>query len=152
MRTVILLTFFICLCPKNTFAQCELGFNDILSSLLLSSTEFDTFVINKGFNFNSDLKKYACTSENDTYYFSNIIEQSLDGNKLTVTYSTHSKETYLLNKSQIEKTDLKFMGNNMIKNMNVFSYKHNNLDATLATETYDDEIIYYVSIQIQLTE
>lgn len=150
MKKFILLFFIFNI--NFTSAQCELDFKEILSSLLLNSTEFDTYVLKKGFYFDSELKKYVCNLDNDKYLYSNVIEQSKEGKKLTVTYSTHSKETYLLNKSQVEKTDLEFVSSNIVNNLNVFLYKHNNITATLASETYEDEIIYYISIQILLTE
>lgn len=150
MKKIILLIFIFNI--NFTFAQCEMDFKEILNSLLLNSTEFDTYVLNKGFYFDSELKKYVCNLDNDEYLYSNVIEHSKESKKLTVTYSTHSKETYLLNKTQIEKTDLKFISSNTVNNLNVFLYKHNNITATLALETYEDKIIYYISIQILLTE
>lgn len=133
-------------------AQCDLNFKDILSSTLLNPTEFDTFALNKGFDYNSDLKKYVCKSNTGKYIFDNVIQLSQEENKITVTYLTHSKDIYLLNKSQIENNGFEFIGNKIVNNMNVFGYRDKNINATLMTETVNDVINYYISIQVKLIE
>lgn len=147
MKKFSLVILFFVLNTNMTFAQCELNLKDILGSLLLNSTDFDTFALNKGFDYNSDLKKYVCLSK-DKNFFSNVIGKSLEGDQLTITYLTHSKETYLINKSQIENSGFEFVTNQIVNNMNVFLYKHGNITATLGTETFDDVINYYVSVQM----
>ena len=77
---------------------------------------------------------------------------SQEENKITVTYLTHSKDIYLLNKSQIENNGFEFIANKIINNMNVFGYRDKNINATLMTETVNDVINYYISIQVKLIE
>jgi hypothetical protein len=129
-------------------SNCEFDFKNILECSILKSNDFESYLINKGFNFNSEVKGFVCTYNNDN--ITTITRENVNGYR-TITFQTFSKGIYLLNKIQIEKV-LDYVNSSFDDNIHTLYFQKDLSRAILLTKTTDEGNLYSIIYQIPLAK
>lgn len=153
MRKLIFSIFI--LISFNLNAQCNFSFDELMDLIVSNSSEYETKILTKGYDYDSKKKVYFCFQNNDLFSITNRFQ--LD-RFYGIQYSTFSKENYLEIKKRIDEMKFSFSGEVEVptKNIKGLLYISNNIRITLFTETMDRKPIltpiYNILLQIDLLD
>ena len=142
-----ILFLFLILISFNSNAQCDFNLDDLLNLMVSNSSEYETKILTKGYEYDSKSDTYFCDLSKKPFRITKRFQ--LD-KFYGFHYSTYSKENYLDIKKRIVDMKFTFSKEVPIRNTKGLLYIANNIHITLFTETIDLVPNYNILIQIDL--
>ncbi|PWK18556.1 hypothetical protein [Xanthomarina spongicola] len=124
--------------------KCNLSFDQLVNVLSYSQVEFDTFVLENGFSYNSIDQVYNCDKSKKNN-FRNIIMRIEERGMQVLVYSFNEKKKYLKFKEIIDDGELSELNDNSGELSFQYWYKEKNIIIQTNTN-YDGSNSYMISI------
>lgn len=150
MKKLILIFFFFIYLQSS--AQSEFTFDELLDIEVASSSDFETKVLNKGYQFNSVDNLYFYVNSNEEVTL--LTNRFASGNYYGFVYTTYSKAEYLKIKNRMIEMKFKFLKTVTIDKTDNegLLFNANNIYITLYTVTKNFIPIYNISVQLNLLD
>lgn len=145
MKKIILL--FMLFVFNNSNAQCGFNLDELLNLTVANTSDYETIILTKGYEFNSKTDNYFCGLYKDSF---GISKRFQSGKFYGFLYITYSKENYLDIKKRMIDMHFKFKETTKISDTEAMVYETKNFHITLFTKTIDYTPNYNVLIEIDL--
>ena len=126
-------------------AQCKLEINDFFKLMTVNISDFETILIQKGFNYNAKGKVFYC--DNNEYYA--ITNRDLFFDRFGFVYQTTEKENYLSLKKQLNEKGFNFEKDYTKDTLNYYS---DNWRFILSMDTIEKKTIFNIFITYSLSD
>ncbi|GEM_PF-6935574 len=133
----------------NSNAQCEFNLDELLKLMVSNSSDYETIILTKGYDYDSESDTYFCDLYKKPFGLS---KRFIAGKFYGFLYSTYSKENYLDIKKRIVEMNFTFSEKTPIRNTEGLLYIANNIHVTLFTETIELIPNYNILIQVDLLD
>jgi hypothetical protein len=147
MKKFILFILFIS--SFNSNAQCGFNLDELLSLMVSNSSDYETKILTKGYEYDSETDIYFCDIYNNPF---GLTKRFQSGQYYGFLYTTYSKENYLDIKKRIVEMKFTFSEKIPVRNTDGLLYKANNIRITLFTETIELKPNYNILIQVDLLD
>lgn len=132
-----------------SYSQCELSLDNLLELLTVNSSEYETKVLVKNYDYDSESDAFFCLSNNNTF---GISKRFKSGKYYGFLYFNDSKDSYLGIKKALIEMNFQFLKKTKIAGFEAYVYKANNIYVSLYTETVNQKPNYNILVQIDLLE
>lgn len=133
----------------NSNAQCGFDLDELLSLMVSNSSDYETKILTKGYEYDSETDIYFCDLYNNPF---GLTKRFQSGQFYGFLYTTYSKENYLDIKKRIVEMKFTFSEKIPVRNTDGLLYKANNIRITLFTETIELKPNYNILIQVDLLD
>lgn len=141
---------FILFCASfNSNAQCEFNLDELLSLMVSNSSDYETKILTKGYEYDSETDIYFCALYKEPF---GLTKRFHSGKFYGFLYTTYSKENYLEIKKRIVEMKFTFSEKIPIRNTEGLLFIANNIHITLFTETIELKPNYNILIQVDLLD
>lgn len=141
--------FFLFFISFNSNAQCEFNLDELLSLMVSNSSDYETKILTKGYEYDSETDTYFCDLYKNPF---GLTKRFQSGKFYGFLYTTYSKENYLDIKKRIVEMKFTFSEKIPIRNTEGLLYIANNIRVTLFTETIELKPNYNILIQVDLLD
>lgn len=144
-KNIFFLSLFV-LFQNLTFSQCEYKYSELISLIYVNDSNFETEVLKKGFEYDSEGKLYVCLLEEDK---PNMVFRSIENKILTLGYYTYSKTTYISIKEDVIKAGFKYAESDDKDGMISHIYEAKGMIIVFASQKdSSNNTSYLISIQL----
>lgn len=144
-KNIFLLSLFF-LFQNITFSQCEYKYSELISLIYVNDSNFETEVLKKGFEYDSEGKFYVCLLEEDK---PNMVFRTKENNILTLGFYTYSKTSYISIKEDVIKAGFKYSESDDKDGMKSHIYEAKGMIIVFASQKDSSNYTsYLISIQI----
>ena len=133
----------------NSNAQCDFKLDELIDLVVSNSSEYETKILTKGYDYDSKRDAYFCGTQNGYFRVSKRFKLDEVDKFWALVYLTPSKENYLEIKKRIVDMKFTFKGEMPLENSFGLIYKLNNINLILSAENIDSTPIYHILVQVE---